>query len=78
MTQYYIAKAEYRRQKQQWSSDLRREWRVRLAQYRAEFDEALAGWRQTLRAMHRYPRPSAQGLLTLTALLDVFRMRGGL
>jgi len=78
MTRYYLARAEYRRQKAQWSRDLRRDFRVKLAQYQTEFDEAMAGWRQTLRAMHRYPRPSAQGLLTLTALLDVFRMRGGL
>jgi stearoyl-CoA desaturase (delta-9 desaturase) len=76
--QYQHAKAEYRRQKVYWSTEARRQWRHRVALYKKEFVLAKLGWQDTLRAMYRFPRPSAQGLLTFTALLDVFRMRNGL
>lgn len=70
---YTLAKAEYKHRYDDWSSDVRRQWKGKLAMHRAEYEAAMIRWRGTLRAMHRLPQPSASGLLSLAALLDVLK-----
>jgi stearoyl-CoA desaturase (delta-9 desaturase) len=72
---YLLAKAEYRHRGEEWTADVRRQWEEKLASYRAEYRDAADRWRQMLRAMNRISQPSAQGLLTLTALVDVLKHR---
>ncbi len=73
MLRYQQARAEYRRQKDAWSAEVRLQWRERLAQSKAEFQAASARWQSMLRAMQRIPQPSAQGLFTLAALVDILK-----
>ncbi|MBI4422542.1 MAG: fatty acid desaturase [Elusimicrobia bacterium] len=75
MVSYHGAKLEYRRQKDQWSADMRRQWAEKLACYEADFEDARRRWRSTLKAMHRIPQPAAQGLLSFTVILDVLKYR---
>jgi stearoyl-CoA desaturase (delta-9 desaturase) len=75
MVQYHQAKLDYRRQKDQWSADVRRQWAEKMVYYKAEFDEAGRRWTELMRAMNRIPHPSAQGLLTITAVIDVLKTR---
>jgi len=75
MAQYHAAVVQYRREKDRWSKEARRKWAGHVAYYKAEFLYARAQWRRTLRSMNRFPQPSAQGILTLTAVLDVLRNR---
>lgn len=75
MLRYQEARIEYRRQKALKVEELRLHWRWKLAKAKYEFREAQARWRETLAAVHRIPQPSARGLLTLTALLDLFKGR---
>jgi len=72
---YLLAKAEYAARRDEWTADVRRQWKEKLDSYQAEYDEAMARWRATLRAMNRISQPSAQSLLTLTAVLDVLKHR---
>lgn len=73
--QYLLAKAEYAHRRDEWTADMRRQWREKLDSYRAEYDEAMARWRAMMRAMNRLPQPSASGLLSLAAVLDVVKHR---
>ncbi len=75
MASYQTAKLEYRRQKDAWSSEMRRQWAEKLDAYEAEFEEARTRWRLLVKAMHRIPQPSAQGLLSFTLVMDVLKYR---
>lgn len=70
---YVLAKAEYKHRYEDWSSDVRRQWRGKLAAHRADYEAAMNRWRSTLRAMHRLPQPSASSLLSLAAVVDVLK-----
>lgn len=72
---YVLAKAEYKHRAREWSADVRRQWKGKLALHRAEYEAAMIRWRGTLRAMHRLPQPSASGLLSLAAVIDVLKYR---
>ncbi len=72
---YAHAKAEYRRRRDQWTADARRQWDETVSARRAEYREALERWQATMRAMNRLSQPSAQSLLTLTAFMDIFKHR---
>ncbi|MBI3554007.1 MAG: fatty acid desaturase [Elusimicrobia bacterium] len=75
MAQYNHAKLEYRRMKRQWSVDMRRQWRAKMDEYKVEFHQAHERWQDTMKAMNRIPHPSAQGLLTFTAIVDIFKAK---
>lgn len=72
---YHAAKLEYRRQKDEWSAEMRRQWAERLEQYEADFEQARLRWRAMVKAMHRIPQPSAQGLLSFTVVVDILKTR---
>jgi hypothetical protein len=72
---YLHAKAEYRHRRDEWTADVRRQWDEKLAACRAEYREATDRWQAMMRAMNRLSQPSAQGLLTLTAVMDVLKHR---
>lgn len=73
--QYQQSKIEYTRQRHQWSEDMHKQWAANFVYYRQEFIEARRRWRDLMLAMNRIPHPSAQGLLTLTAVIDVLKTR---
>jgi stearoyl-CoA desaturase (delta-9 desaturase) len=73
--QYLLAKAEYRHRYSDWEADVRRQWDEKLKGHRADYEAALTQWRATMRAMNRISQPSAQSLLTLTALVDLMKHR---
>jgi stearoyl-CoA desaturase (delta-9 desaturase) len=73
--QYLHAKAEYRHRREEWTADVRRQWEGKLSSCRAEYHEASDRWHAMMRAMNRLPQPSAQGLLTVTAVMDVLKHR---
>lgn len=75
MVSYQAAKLEYRRQKDAWSAEMRRQWAEKLEAHQADFEEARARWRAMVKAMHRIPQPSAHGLLSFTVILDVLKYR---
>jgi len=75
MVQYHEAKIEYGHRKDEWSAEAHRQWDAKIAEYRSEFKEAKTRWRSMIRAMNRIPHPSAQGLLTFTALVDILKAR---
>lgn len=75
LIQYQHAKAEYRHRRDQWSADMRRQWKEKAELYQAEFDEARRRWRDLIRAMNRISHPSAQTALSLTLVLDILKMR---
>ena len=56
---WLAAKAEYRHRYDDWSGDVRRQWRAKLDAHQAEYEAALMRWRMTLRAMNRLSQPSA-------------------
>ena len=72
---YLHAKAEYRHRREEWTADVRRQWEAKLSSCRIEHQEASDRWHAMLRAMNRLSQPSASGLLTLTAIMDVFKHR---
>jgi stearoyl-CoA desaturase (delta-9 desaturase) len=53
---YLLARTEYRRCRDQWTSDVRRQFRDRLDAHRDEYEQAMARWRSLLRAMERLPQ----------------------
>ncbi|OGR87865.1 MAG: hypothetical protein A3J74_06320 [Elusimicrobia bacterium RIFCSPHIGHO2_02_FULL_57_9] len=73
--QYQQAKTEHRRQKHQWSADMRKQWTGNIVYCRREFVEARRRWRDLMQALNRIPHPSAQGLITLTAVFNVLKTR---
>lgn len=75
MARYHAARIEYIRRKDEWTAEMRRSWRERLEVYKDEFGQARERWREQIRAFNRIPHPSAQGLLTFTAVLDVLKYR---
>ncbi|MBI3552508.1 MAG: fatty acid desaturase [Elusimicrobia bacterium] len=75
MVQYYCAKLEYKRQKDAWTAEMRRQWAAKLETYQNDLDEARRRWAEMIRAMNRIPHPSAQGLLSLTVVFDVLKTR---
>jgi stearoyl-CoA desaturase (delta-9 desaturase) len=72
---YLLAKAEYQNRRREWSKDARSQWEEKISAYHAEYKAAMTRWRTMLRAMNRLSQPSAQSLLTLTALVDLLRLR---
>jgi len=72
---YLHAKAEYKHRREEWTTDVRRQFRAQLDAHRAEYEEAMARWRAMLRAMNRLSQPSASQLLTLTAVVNVLKHR---
>ncbi|MBI5631695.1 MAG: fatty acid desaturase [Elusimicrobia bacterium] len=60
MARYHQAKLDYRRQKHQWSEDMRRQWEANLGYCRAELQEARRRWAGMIRAMNRISHPSAE------------------
>jgi stearoyl-CoA desaturase (delta-9 desaturase) len=72
---YLHAKAEYRHRYDEWTHEVRRQWDGTLAARREEYESALERWRDMMAAMNRLSQPSAQSLLTLTALLDLVKHR---
>lgn len=75
LSRYHQARIDYRRQKDRWTEETRRQWSLKLAQYKSDFYLARAHWRERVRRIHRIPQPSAQGLVTLTALLDLLKTK---
>lgn len=69
------AKAEYRHRCEEWTADVRRQWRGKLEMRRADYEAALIRWRMTMRAMNRIPQPSASGLLSLATVVEVLKYR---
>ena len=72
LVRYQHAAIEYRHRKDEWSAEARRQWAAKMAGYKAEFEEAGAHWRDMVATMHRIPH-GAQGLLTLTAVIDLLK-----
>lgn len=72
---YILAKAEYKHRYNSWSADVRRQWQGKVYAHRADYEAAMIRWRSTMRAMHRLPQPTASGLLSAAALLDVLKHR---
>lgn len=72
---YILARAEYRRRYDDWTQEMRRQWDEKLEAQRADYKAALVRWRGMMSAMNRLSQPSAQSLLTLTAVLDAFKHR---
>lgn len=72
---YLHAKAEYGHRRDEWTADVRRQFREQLEAHRAEYEEAMGRWRAMVRAMNRLSQPSAQQLLTLTAVVDLLKHR---
>lgn len=72
---YLLAKAESKHRYDDWTHEMRRQWDEKLAAHRAEYETALERWRALMRAMNRLSQPSAQSLLTLTALVDLLKHR---
>ncbi len=72
---YLHAKAEYRHRYDEWTHEVRRQWDETLEARRAEYESARERWRGMMAAMNRLSQPSAQGLATLTALLDLAKHR---
>jgi stearoyl-CoA desaturase (delta-9 desaturase) len=74
---YLHTKAEYRHRRDEWTADVRRQWRRKLVECRSEYRDAAERWSDMVRAMNRISRQptAAQGLLTLTALMDVLKHR---
>lgn len=77
MTEYHQAQLDYRRYKKNWSEEVQRQWETKKEQYRGEFESARLAWKQMIRTAHRLPQPSYQGILTLTAVLDLIKSRFG-
>lgn len=75
MAQYQAAKLEYGRQKDEWSAEAGKQFAARIESCRDEFLEARKRWAEMLRAMNRISQPSAQGLLTFTAVVDILKTR---
>lgn len=75
MASYQTARLEYKRQKDAWSAEMRRQWAEKLDAYEADLEEARARWRAMVKAMHRIPQPSAQGLLSFTVIVDILKYR---
>jgi len=75
MAQYHAAKLEYQRQKAEWTADVRRQWNEKLAAHEEDLADARRRWANLIRAMNRIPHPSAQGILTITAVLNVLKTR---
>lgn len=72
---YVLAKTEYKHRAREWSADVRRQWQGKVYAHRADYEAAMIRWRATMRAMHRLPQPSASGLLSLAAVMDVLKHR---
>ncbi len=72
---YLLAKAEYSHRRDEWTADMRRQFKDKVDRHRAEYEDAMERWRNLLRAMNRLNAPSAQHLLTLGAVLDLFKHR---
>ncbi|MBI3288450.1 MAG: fatty acid desaturase, partial [Elusimicrobia bacterium] len=72
---YLSTKAEYRHRYEDWSADVRRQWQGKVAWHRADYEAAMMRWRMTMRAMNRLPQPSASGLLSMAAIMDVLKHR---
>jgi stearoyl-CoA desaturase (Delta-9 desaturase) len=72
MVEYQLAAIEYRHQKDKWSADARAQFYAKLEEYRSEFEEARKRWQFMVSSLSRIPQ-GAQGLLTLTALLDLMK-----
>ncbi len=75
LVQYHEAKLEYTRQKDEWTKEVRRQWAEKLEFYQDDLDDARKRWAEMIRAMNRIPHPSAQGLLSLTFVLDLLKTR---
>ena len=71
--QYQLAKIEYRKRKDEWSADMRRQWAAQLESYEAELESARRRWRDLIRAMHRIPAPTARGLASFAFVVDVLK-----
>lgn len=72
---YILARAEYRHRYDDWTQEMRRQWDEKLEAQRADYKAALERWREMMNAMNRLSQPSAQSLLTLTAVMDVLKHR---
>ena len=72
---YVLARAEYRHRYDDWTQEMRRQWDEKLDAQRADYTAALERWQEMMSAMNRLSQPSAQSLLTLTALMDVLKHR---
>jgi stearoyl-CoA desaturase (delta-9 desaturase) len=72
---YTLARAEYRHRYDDWTHEMRRQWDEKLEAHRADYTDALERWSRMMRAMNRMSQPSAQSLLTLTAVVDVLKHR---
>ncbi len=72
---YVLARAEYRHRYDDWSADVRRQWKETVALRRSEYREAASRWRATIRAMNRIPQPAASGLLSVATVLEVLKHR---
>lgn len=72
---YQEAKAEYAARRAEFSKGMRRQYRAKMALYRAEFEYAGERWQLTLRAMRRLqPTPqTARGLASFAFVLDVLK-----
>ena len=71
---FQIAKLEYKRQKDAWSAEMRRQWAEKVAGYEQDFEEARRRWGSMVKAMHRIPQP-APSLLSFTVVLDILKYR---
>ncbi len=71
--QYRQARAEYGQLKDQWSSDMRRQWKGKLAAYRLEHEQSLERWQDMMKAMSRIPRPTAHSLASFAAVVDILK-----
>lgn len=73
--QYLHAKAEYKARRDEWSKDMRRQWRAQLAQYEDQMELARERWDDLVRAMYRIPVPRAHSIYSAAFVLEVLKYK---
>jgi stearoyl-CoA desaturase (Delta-9 desaturase) len=73
--QYLHAKLEYKRRKDEWSAEVRRQWHAKVEEHRAELDAASERWDAMVKAMYRIPVPRAHGVFSFAFALEVLKYK---
>jgi stearoyl-CoA desaturase (delta-9 desaturase) len=73
--QYLQAKAEYKARRDEWSADMRRQWKQQLAQYEDQMEHARERWNDMVVAMHRIPVPRAHSIYSLAFVFEVLKYK---
>jgi len=74
-SQYQFAKVEYKRRKDEWSAEVRKQWKATLADHHEELELARERWDAMVRAMYRIPFPRAHGVFSMAFALEVLKYK---